>query len=201
MITSITLFKTKNPEKTYPCSPHVPSPRVANHKKLKVTAWISRSDLVSKEGQAKEDTCKRSHGWFCFGPDRFKMGSWRSFLNANLKTSKCKPNYNYNIPFQRNVCFKYRSEIKLRWWWTCALCHSFPVLTVQLKKKISTEITVNSLIKTNRSLYASIYGSHTDCLTSCRLKTLLSFNFVQFGRLLLFNDSSCMFVHLCWFMQ
>lgn len=36
--------------------------------------WISKSDLVSKQGQAKEDTCKRSHSWFCFGPDRFKEG-------------------------------------------------------------------------------------------------------------------------------
>ena len=48
--------------------------------KTQVTAWISKSDLVSKEGQAKEDTCKCGQGWFCFGPDRFKMRSLTEFL-------------------------------------------------------------------------------------------------------------------------
>ena len=50
--------------------------------------------------------------------------------------------------------------------------------------------------KPNRSLYESIYGSHTDCLPSCVLTALLSFNFVNFASLLLFNDfPACSFIY------
>ena len=41
---------------------------------------IRKSDLVSKQGQAREDTCKPSQGWFYFDPDRFKMTCLKEFL-------------------------------------------------------------------------------------------------------------------------